>query len=84
MAKKKEAEIEERIPATVEPEAPAFLYAGTRIPVVTVRAEPDDASPVLAKIDGRGTCLTVTEGPEGWYRLANGLGYLRKEYVKIV
>ena len=52
------------------------------IPVLNVRKKPDDESPVVARIKGRGTPLRIAEEKDGWCKMANGLGWVRKDHIE--
>lgn len=54
----------------------------TAVVALNVRKDPDDGSPVVARIKGRGTPVLVSEEKAGWFKMANGLGWIRKEYIE--
>lgn len=54
----------------------------TAVVALNVRMEPDDDSHIVARIKGRGIPVLVSEEKAGWYKMANGLGWIRKEYIE--
>lgn len=54
----------------------------TAVVVLNVRKDPDDGSPVVARIKGQGIPVLVSEEKAGWFKMANGLGWIRKEYIE--
>lgn len=78
--KKAKAPVEGK-PVVQEPET---RNAATAIRVVIVRKEPDDESLIMTMIKGRGTPLQIKEETDGWCRMANGLGWIRKEYIEYI
>lgn len=64
---------------TAEPDP---IQTKTTVIVLNVHKEPDDDSPIVARIKGRGIPVPVSEEKAGWLKMANGLGWIRKEYIE--
>lgn len=58
--------------------------AVTAVIALNVRKDPEDESAIVGVIRGRGFLLRIAEEKAGWCRMANGLGWIRKEYIEYI
>lgn len=58
--------------------------AVTAVIALNVRKDPEDGSAIVGVIRGRGVPLRIAEEKTGWCRMANGLGWVRKEYIEYI
>lgn len=67
---------------TAEPDPIQTKTVKTAVIALNVHKEPDDDSPIVARIKGREIPVPVSEEKAGWLKMANGLGWIRKEYIE--